>query len=344
MNATGPALGDEALAGGPALEDALARFILERAAGTALRAPERVLSTGDGTLPLAGCRVLTLREAARQPPFEDMAVLVASHIETGKVYAARAFAQATEASDAPPVPQDPGEGWTGSSFRIDVAARLGLRLEPGTYALWLIVRGEANGPVRVQVTKPAPPPIEDPEVVKFIAAWRERNVAKPRGADPASVWPAEAVFGNYPSYRAGAESPPIPDRGIALWTKRIVALEPGARWVLAGSFRLAIPRRHVILKPVSGYAATAVLPLTLVVTASAAAGPFVRHLRVPSQSVIAAGDAAPVVAGHFTLNLFSLPGMWRAPQTYFLYAVCGDAISEPATTALVSEAMLAGGG
>lgn len=342
MNATVPALGEEALGSGPALEDALARCIDERAVGTALRTPERVLTTGDGTLPLAGCRVITLREAAQRPPFEEMAVLVACHIETGRVVAARAFAQSTEASDPPPVPPDPGEGYTGNAFHIDAAARLGLRFEPGRYALWLIVRGQASGPVRVQVVKPAAPPINDPEVVKFIAAWRERNVAKPRGADPATVWPAEAVFGSYPNYGTSAESPPMPERGISLSTKRVVVLEKNARWVLAASFRLAIPRRHVVLEPVSGDATTAVVPITIVVTSSEFAGPLVWHLRVPSKSKIGTSDDAPVVEGRFTLNLLSMPRMRRAAGTYFAYAVCGDAISETAVTALVTEAMLAG--
>lgn len=335
----GPVLDAEVLGDGPALEDALARLIVGRAAGTALRAPARVLTTGDGTLPISGCRVVTLREAAQWPPFEEIAVLAACHIETGRVHAARAFAESTEASDPPPAPPDPGEGWTGSSFRIDAAARLGIRIEPGTYAVWFVVRGDASRPARIQVTKPAPPTHDDPEVVKYIAAWRRRNVRKiARGADPATVWPAEAVFGSYPRYRAGAESPPVPEQGISLRATRVVALEQGARWALAGSYRLAIPRRHVVQEPVSGDPATAVLPITVIVTASQAAGPFVRHLRVPSKSPIDAGDESPRVEGHFSLNLFSLPGMWRAPDTYFAYAVCGEAISEPAVTALVTGA------
>jgi hypothetical protein len=301
-----------------------------------------VLTTGNGRLPLAGCRVDTLRAAAQWPPFEDIAVIVAAHIESGRVFAARAFAPSTEVTDPPPRPRDPGEGWTGSTFRIDVAARLGFRLEPGTFCVWLVVRGEACSPVRIEVVKPARPGFDDPEVAKFIANWRDGKVAKPRSADPATIWPAESVFGSYPSYRICAESPPIPKQGISLWAKRVVALEKGARWVLAGSFRLAIPRRHVVLKPVSGNPATAVVPITLVVTARDAAGPFVRHLRVPSKSPISARDDTPLVEGHFTLNLFSLPRMWRAPHTYCIYAVCGDTLSAPAVSALVSEAMLAG--
>jgi hypothetical protein len=343
VSGVGPTLGDEALGDGPALEDTLARFIAERATGTALRMPASVLTSGDGSLPLAGCRVETLRDAAQRPPFEEIAVLVACHVATGRVYAARAFASGTEADDSPAAPPDPGEGYTGSTFRIDIARRLGFRPEPGTFAVWLIVRGAAHGPVRTQVVKPTLTPASgynDPEVAKFIAEWRKRNVPKPHGADPATVWPREAVFGNYPSYRAGAESPPIPQRGISLWTKRVVLLEQGARWVLAGSFRIAIPRRHAVLEPVSGYPATAVLPITIVLTASAAAGPFVRHLRVPSETPVIARDETPVVEGHFTLNLLSLPGMWRAPDTYFVYAVCGETMSQPAVTALVTEAML----
>ena len=339
---TGPVLDDAMLADPTLLEDALAGFIDAGAAGLALLTPARLSTTGPGKLQLVGCRVIPLREAALRPVFEDMALLVACHLESGKVYVARAFGESNEAADAPPPPPDPGEGWTGSSFRIDIRERLGLPRDPGKFALWLILRGESWGPVRFEITRPAPPPVDDVEVIKFIAEWRARNVPKPTGADPSSVWPRESVLGNYPSYRPAAESPPIPKQGISLWMKRCVVLEKGARWILGGSYRLAIPRRHVVLHPVSGDPATAVLPITLVITTSQTAGPMVLNLRVPGKTPINQDDATPVVEGYFTLNLFAQTGIWRLPQTYFAYAICGDTLSPPVVSSLVTESMLAG--
>lgn len=339
MSETAPELLEEVLGIGPALDDALARFIGERRAGIALRAPVRIrtaaLIGGKGGLPLAGCWVETLRAAARRPPFESMAVLVATQLETGRVRAGRAFADSTQASNAAR-PSDPGEGYTGSVFRLDVAARLAIPAVPGPIAVWLIARDRAAGPVRIVVESPHSPGLEDQEVVKFLAAWRRHKMIKPHGADPARAWPPQTTFGSYPTYRKDAESPPVPENGIALRAKPVVVLGKGADWVLAGSFRLAVPRRHVVLEPVSGYATTALVPITLVITSNEIAGPIVRHLRVPSISPIHPHEAAPVVEGQFKLNLFSFPGMWRTPQSYFVYAVSGDTISSPAVTALVA--------
>lgn len=338
MSAAPLELPEEVLAPGSALDDALARLIDEGRTGIALRAPASVRTGGPSGLQLAGCSVETLREAARRPPFESMAILAAAQLETGRVRAGRAFADRTEGANAHS-PVDPGEGYTGRVFRLDVASRLGIPLVPGPIAVWLIARDRVAGPAHILVEDPPPIGIEDPEVTKYLAAWRKRNPVKPQGADPATVWPEETVFGTYPRYRKTAESPPMPDSGIALWVKPLVVLGEGPAWALTGSFRLSIPRRHVVLKPLSGNATTAVVPITLVITSNEIAGPFVRHLRVPSHSSISPLDAAPVVEGHFNINLLSFSVRWRAPRTYFVYAVCGNTMSSPATSALMPKAL-----
>ncbi len=342
MSTAAPKLGPEALGDDSSLDDALAGFIVDAHKGTAICAPERVPLAGRATVPLVGCRIISLREAAQWPPFEEMAVLLASQIETGRVFVAPAFAQGTEASNRPPPPPDPGEGCTGTSFRIDLSGRLGLPREPGRFAIWLIARDEVSGPIPLELAKPPQYGYEDPEVAKFIATWRASNIPQRRGADPATVWPRESVFGSYPSYRTSAESPPTPKLGISLWAKRVMVMEKGARWVLACSYRLAIPRSHVVLTPVSGDPATAVLPMAIVVTARQSTGFYVQRLRVPSKSPIGPVVERPLVEGHFTLNLFSLPGIWRTPNTYYLHVVCGDTLSGPAVSSLVSHDMLVG--
>lgn len=225
------------------------------------------------------------------------------------------------------------------TFRLTIDARLGITPVPVPIAVWLLARNRVAGPVRILAEKPQPRGIEDEEVTKFLAAWRKRNPVKPQGADTATVWPEETVFGTYPRYRKTAESPPMPDSGIVLWAKPLVVPGECPAWPLTGFFRLAIPRRHVVLKPLSGNATTAVVPITLIITSNDIAGPFFRHLQVPSHSSIKPLDDAPVVEGHFNINLLSFFVKWRAPRTYFVYAVCGNTMSPPSTSALLPKTL-----
>ena len=306
-----------------ALDDALTRLIDEEKTGIALCAPASV-PAGTRALRVAGCRVETLREASRRPSFEGMAAIVAAQLETGRVRAARAFAYSSAAR--PGTVSDPGVGFTGSVFRIDVAARLGIPLVPGPIAVWVIARERAAGPERVVVESPRPQGIDDPEVAKFIAAWQRRAGAKPRGADPRMVWPAETVFGKYPTYRKGPESPPMPSSGIVIRANQ---------QILSGSFRLKIPRRHIVTEPLSGDPTTALVPITLVIMDNEIPGPILRHLRVPSFSEIHSIDAAPIVEGRFNLNLLAFTVRWQPSHTYFIYAVSGDTLSNHVTTRVI---------
>ena len=323
----------EVLRSTAALNDALADLIDKGMTGIVLRGPGLV-APGGKSLQIAGCSVETLREAAGRPAFENMAVLVGAQVETGRVRAVRAFAGSSEGARRSP--SDPGEGYTGRVFRIDVAARLGIPLVPGAIAVWVLSRDRAAGPERIMVAGPPARGTDDPEVARFLAAWKKRNVVKPRGADPATVWPEQTVFGKYPVYRQTPESPPMPGNGIALGTPGKVVTEKRGVWPLSGSFRLKIPARHVVREPLSGNPAAAVVPITLVITGNEIAGPIMRHLRVPSYSPIDTGDPAPVVEGRFNINMFSFSIVWRAPHTYFVYAVCGDVMSAPVATALAA--------
>jgi len=304
-----------------ALDDALTRLIDEERAGITLCAPATV-PAGGRALRIAGCRVETLREAGRRPSFESMAVIAAAQLETGRVRAARAFARSMDVRLARAVP-DPGVGYTGSVFRIDVAARLGIPLVPGPIAVWMIARERVAGPERILIESPSAQGIDDPEVAKFIAAWQRRTGAKPRGSDPRMVWPAETVFGKYPTYRKGPESPPMPQSGMVI---------RASQEILSGSFRLKIPRRHVVTQPLSGDPTTALVPVTLVIMDNEIPGPTLRHLRVPGFSEIRSTDAAPIVEGRFNLNLLSFTLRWQPSHTYFIYAVSGDTLSNHVTT------------
>jgi hypothetical protein len=327
-----------------ALEEACARAVLERSIGTVLQAPQRVAAGNSAALILSGYRVASLRAAAEWPPLDAMALLIASHLESGRVFVATARAPDTMAIGKPPAAPDPGEGCTGSTFRYDLAARLGFSPAPGRLCVWMIVRGEASGPVRIELFDPESRPIDDPEVLKFLAGWHRKNPPKPRGANPRNVWPAEAVFGAYPSYRTRTDGPPVPTTGISLSTPDRAESGSSAPWVLSGAFRVAIQRRQLVLKTVSGYATTAVVPITLIITTNHEAGPLLLPLRLPSESPVSSSADMPVVEGRFSLNLFAMRGMWREPGTYFIYAICGDTLSAPAVTTLVARHALARAG
>lgn len=302
-----------------ALDEALTEHIEAEKAGVALCAPSSV-PAGGRELRIAGFRVETLRDAARRPSFETMAVIVAAQLETGRVRAARAFRNTIGAGRAPSA--DPGEGYTGSTFRIDLAERLGIPLVPGPIALWMIARDGVTGPERILVESPPPQGIDDPEVAKFVAAWQRRAAVKPRGADPRTVWPEETVFGKHPRYRKGPESPVMPENGLAIHVNQTI---------LAGSFRLNIARRHVVAEPLSGDPTTAVMPITLVIIDNDIPGPIVRHLRVPSFSTTDVKD------GYFNLSLPSFSIRWQPGHTYFIYAVCGDTLSGPVIFSIASD-------
>jgi hypothetical protein len=117
----------------------------------------------------------------------------------------------------------------------------------------------------------------------------------------------------------------MPDNGIVIRAHQ---------QILSGSFRLKIPRRHIVTEPLSGDPTTALVPVTLVVMDNEIPGPILRHLRVPSFSEIRSTDAVPIVEGRFNLNLLAFTIRWQPSHTYFIYAVSGDTLSNPATTSM----------
>jgi hypothetical protein len=333
-------LAEEVLRAPGALDDALARRVGEGNCGLEVAAPGRVELPLPGPLHLAGCNVETLREAVRRPAFEDAAIVVGANLKTGRVRSRRAFPESTVAEDPPPPAPDPGEGVTGSAFRVDLAERLEFPNAPGAYCIWMLARERISNPLRIELVPRAKTPIDDPEVARFIANWKAEHRGKPAGADPRSVWPAESLFGGYPSYRARDAALPLPERGVALRAERVLARTPALRWVLQGSYRVRIDRRHVVVQPVSGESATAVVPLSLIFMASHLAAPVQVDLRLPSRSAIRAGDPEPLAEGYFTINLANLRGVRTSPGTYYIHAVCGEAISATLVSALVSQETL----
>lgn len=326
------ALDDDALRGDvrAALDLAVLRATREGRAGVSVAAPPVVTADAEA-LPLHGIHVASLADAGARR-FEASAVVVASRAETGQLFAASAWPPPQEAEPEPEPPSgDPPEGFTGRGFTLDLFDRPGLPRKPGSYVARLLVGGLASNAVRTELRASR---FRDPEVERFL---REKLLE----AGPRPPWPrpgeASARYGDVP------EAPPAPaNGGVALAVDRVVLLERGARCMLRGGFRLVAHAHEVVREghlPVADgeRRPTAVVSVPVVVTGTAFAGPLVLDLALPSYDPV---DPSFVVTGRFELDLLALPGMWRTPQTHFLYAVRGEHLAGPAVAAFVTPDML----
>jgi hypothetical protein len=323
------ALDDDALRGDPsdALELALLRAMREERTGVAIAAPPALPAEGDAFV-VHGIDVVPLA-ALRAHRFATSAIVVVSRADTAETFAATVSPPPQVLPDEAPDAGDGANGLTGWAFSVDLFDRLALPRKPGAYVVRVIVRDLVSNAVRTELR----PRYRDPEVERFL---RQRLL----DAGPPPVWPlvgqAGARYGEVP------EAPPVPAKGgIALEADRVVLLADKARCTLRGSFRL-VAHEHEVVR--DGHARadvrerrpTAVVAVPLVITGSAFAGPCVLNLALPSYDPV---DPSLVVTGRFELDLLGLPGMARAPQTNFLYAVRGEHLAS-AVAALVTPDML----
>jgi hypothetical protein len=300
--------------------------------GPVVGAPARVPLQGRDGLPVWGCYVEPLGTHGRS--FQVMAVVVASGLDSGKVYAAPAFPPPASAEPLPPPsPVPPPPGTSGLVWDLDLYEALeALPRRPAAYALCVLVRGRRSNVVRIELYG-ASGVSDDPEVRRFLEEHRRRK-------GPPDPWPPGAAVVD--EARA-AELPPVPaGTGIALSVPRVHVLEARARCLLSGSFRVPVLPRHVV--PAAPGAGTerihAVVPVTLVLTSEDYAGPYVAELRIACHEPLQPAEPHPVAVGRFAVDLMSLPGMPREPRTRHVYAFAGAAASEAATVSFVPEELL----
>lgn len=298
--------------------------------GLVVDAPARVVLDGRRGLPLVGLHRVTFRDSRDQPAAE--AVVVASRLEDGRVWAG--LLQPPEPADdaAPPAEdddEDPGEGTYTSNFSADLVEVLGVPRLPGTTLVCaVLLRGLASNQVRSAIVRSPADPV-DPAVEALRAAEAEEERPERVDPEPGSPWPSYGAA-------AGAPEPPAAP-GLTL------AVAPRApasgQVVLRGAWRLAARPRDLVRPRADGRpldvkdpAATAVLPITLVLVGERVVGPYVIDLRVPSH------DPAPpdgvvadrVVTGRFALDLMATRALrGRTRQRYHLYALSGDALAGP---------------
>ncbi|MCO5165340.1 MAG: hypothetical protein M9894_03105 [Planctomycetes bacterium] len=283
-------------------------------------------------LPLAGLFTLTARQVEQGAP-SGRALLVAACEGTGAVACGLALHPGKEPARRRPGAHRPPPGLpapsldrsvTGGAFALDAREQVGAAAwAPGSWTFWLVLRDLSSNPVRVRLDGPAPAAPAPPP-------W------------PAPVWPREAEAARY---RDVEDAPPPPGaHGVALAAERaLVPTEAGARWRLRAAWRLPVRPAERVPAAEEGRPpppfppdVQAVVPITLVITAAGAPGPWVVPLRVPCLAL--AGDEG---TGQLEVDLLRTPGAPRAPgDTYFVYAVTGGRLDGPVITALVDEAAL----
>ncbi len=324
--------------------------------GILLGGPQRVSLDTENSLPLAGIYRRTF-EGHRAVDLESRAIITAVCLESNRLYAGPAFRQEkTLLRTHVPAENELPHGFIARQFFLDLKTRIPeLRWRPTTYSIALILFDRRSNQVRVCLEEA----ITDPEVKKFLEQHRRPSYPRP-------VWPIPGK--PYPRYRREPGSPPIhEDIGITISAPQKVLLQPGAKCIVRGSFRLPVRQREVVRPrrdpPIPGLPspprhmpsrfgcdgifkarrkvdvgdpeATAVLPITLLFTGDDLPGPWLLPLQVPTYKSIPSPHALLPVTGNFCIDILTRPHTVSYPQTYAIWAFHGPVISNPCLTTLI---------
>jgi hypothetical protein len=292
--------------------------------GLVIDAPARAVLDGRAGLPVVGLHRVSFRDEKTQR-FTDRAVVAAVRLEDGQVWADLVEAPEPEDDSAPPPEEDeadPGEGFYTSNFRIDLCERLGVPRLPGsTFVVRVLLGPIASNAARIELARPRAAFV-DPAVEEAAAALAAER--RPAPVDPPAKEPL-------PSYVRGPLSPKLPDQGPALVLARPLRA-PGGGLVVRGAFRAPVRARDLVRPTEEGApldvgdpAATAVVPVTLLLLGERFTGPYRLDLRVPLHEPVAAGAPG---TGFFAVDVLAALGK-RTRQRYHLYAVCGDLLAGP---------------
>ena len=311
--------------------------------GLLIDAPARVSLNRRTTVPVAGYFARSLRDDLKIQQERQMLV-AAVRQDTGELSIALALDTGKIPAPSRPPTGDPGEGSTLNMFAFDLRGVLGLPWEASRYSVAVILRELVSNPVSIELGRD-PTEYEDPAVAAFLAEQRDMAVPPP----PPSVFPPpheHPETGQPPDYQPLLDMPASKTPGIELRAQRVVVAKDGGKCILQGCFHLPIPRRFRVeargegepMPEVGDPQAKAVVPIHLVVTGSDLPGPCVVGLKVPVYQALAPHPAE--ADGYFTVDLFQIPDFPRTPMTYFVTAFGGEAVSQPAPIAVVSEQMI----
>ncbi len=326
------------------------KHVLDRKYGLFIDAPPAVNPGLHSTLPMPFLYADEMREAYKVD-LPTMAQVVASRTEDRALKIGPAIAPVDREEPAAKVGAD-SENPISEKHLIDLQGQLGLLNEPGTYHIAVLLRHKMSNVVATVVERKKVK-YDDPEVEKFIESQRKPLLPAPPPAPSNQLVWAPGETGVRPSPYAGSPEPPEKP-GITLTIERVVLNRQGAKAILKGAFRLAVhnselapidpdePAQRVALGlPFYGRPRpVAIIPINIVVTGSVNLSATVFRLQVPTYQPVDPKAAVMMTTGHFAIDLLAHPDLRTDPQTFAIYAFCGEILSGPHLMATVTEPML----
>jgi hypothetical protein len=288
-------------------------------------APRTVVVDVRKRLPLVVIRVAHFALAAGVR-FDHFGIVVAAEPKSGKVRVGQAVTPPEKSVVNDEEPRQ-GEGMTGSAQIVDVRAQLDLPWRPSELLLSLIVREEISEPLHVKLVN-SPGAYHD----EAIETQRQKDLM---AAPLPAVRPAPGK--TLPAYGKVDGAPAVPEEpGLLLSAERVMKLHSNGPLVLKGSFRVKLPKQLLVdaarAEPLADPKPAALVPITLVITASVAPVPFVYDLMVPSWSV-----KDGVAAGSFAVDLDKVGTVRTVPRTLFIYGFTGDQRFGPLPIGMAGE-------
>jgi hypothetical protein len=283
------------------------------------------------TLPLIVLRVGFQNNMARRG-FRKTALVTASEVNTKQIYAGMALRQ--DIDEPPALGEVPNEWMGGEAFNIDLREVLDLPWNQGEYIVTLIMWDQVSD--RLTTKLMYSPGYKLPRLAE--------SIEPPRMLPEMAVWPEPGK--PLPSYVRQDDSPSLPEEnenhiGIALSVARVTVIKKNTQGILYGSFRLPIKDHEILNQGKQNNPGqpdpTAIVPMNLLLTGSLYPWPVVLRLKVPSYTPIEITHGGACATGYFTFNLCALAGLDRAPQTYFIYAFSGKAMTGPVPMAFIAQ-------
>jgi hypothetical protein len=293
-------------------------------------APGKVALDVRKVLPLAVLRVAHFGLASGVP-LDKFGIVVAADAAMARVRVGRAVdpSPKRQRKDEP----REGAGMVGEALLIDVRRQVDLPWRPAQVAVSLIVREQISEPMQVKLDH-GPGAYRD-EAVEALRAKELLEAPLP------PLHPAPSLIRReLPLYGKVEGAPDVPEGpGLSLSAERVVKLHSEGPLVLKGSFRVKVPKhlfadaartKGMDLAPKP----SAVVPVTLVITASKAPVPFVYDMVVPSWE---ADPKSGLAAGSFAVDLDRVGTLRTVPRTLFVYGFSGDQRFGPLPIGLAGE-------
>jgi hypothetical protein len=318
-------------------EQAIAPFEDSEMVGLFLDGPRKAPLRQHDSIPLVAIRASSIRDNAVLS-LQQRGVLLSTRVEGNETLASLAFRQPNKLRRPTPE-RDPNtlpEGRAVKLYRLNLGEQIPEVAErSATWATTLLLFNQRSNRV---VTRVDAKPIKGSQ-------GPEMRTAK--------VPPTPTRAADDTTYRVRPDSPALPGgRAIALASASEVQRGPGRSWQLRGSFLLPALARDVAQassqapepagrkagetrqKAEAAPTPAATLPVTIVLTGDSDATPILLPLHVPVYQPLVKGKGEQLARGYFGVDLLALLGDQLAPQSYAVWAVSRQQLSEPVVVRL----------